>query len=170
MTTKKFLLLCLVLSATTANAGSRTSYEVFIYDYNPDNSYAFGSFAAAYNSADSNQSMYCTLKTEFYSPGGYWFDYLECGATDAAGKSGWCSLSSPSQALKNLVLAITETSAIEFHWDSAHTCTALTVQRISTQIPQTGTTSTATSTMTATSSKSTEMRALFSLVPQTPRK
>ncbi|ADO73908.1 hypothetical protein [Stigmatella aurantiaca] len=153
MKEKKLLFLLLTLAATVASAGAKANYEVSVYLANPTYGSAGGTIAAAQNSADTRQSILCSITVNASNPAAPTRN-LTCQAVDALGNLGWCILSNPPQAMVDLITSLNDTSYLGFQWNKSNSvCTQLTVERSSLQAPRGGT-SLSTATRTAAPSVS----------------
>lgn len=109
----RMLAMGLMLSAaTTTQAGYDGNFPVVI-----DDAYrqAFGTLVATRRSADNVQKLGCTIKS----------DNVLCYATNAAGVYRTCLTTDP--ALMAVARSLTSESYLWFIWNTAGTCTSITV-------------------------------------------
>ena len=110
--TRMLLAAVLSLFAATTQAGYDGNFPVVI-----DDAYrqAFGTLVATRRSADNVQKLGCTIKS----------DNVLCYATNAAGVYRTCLTTDP--ALMAVARSLTSESYLWFIWNTAGTCTSITV-------------------------------------------
>ncbi len=110
--TRMLLAAGLSLFAATTQAGYDGNFPVVI-----DDAYrqAFGTLVATRRSADNVQKLGCTIKS----------DNVLCYATNAAGVYRTCQTTDP--ALMTVARSLTSESYLWFIWNTAGTCTSITV-------------------------------------------
>jgi hypothetical protein len=129
MNASKWLVVVCALFAMTASAGTRGGEEVYV-----DTTYrwAYGSITGAYNSADTNQIIYCKMRLSFSTYSSF---TVQCAARNASGTWVSCTKSAMGDYaeahMRSLIASIDENSIIEFGWDTAGQCTYLDVRRSS---------------------------------------
>ena len=132
MKANKLLFLFFTFVATVASAGAKFNSEVFVEKLPPPNwGQAKGSIAAARASADLNQYIWCRVGVNTSS--GTPFRYLTCEARNAAGVTGYCSVTNPSQWMVDLVTSLRDTDILWFWWtQNDSVCREINVDRTST--------------------------------------
>lgn len=110
--TRMLLAAGLSLFAATTQAGYDGNFPVVI-----DDAYrqAFGTLVATRRSADNVQKLGCTIKS----------DNVLCYATNAAGVYRTCLTTDPT--LMAVARSLTSESYLWFIWNTAGTCTSITV-------------------------------------------
>jgi hypothetical protein len=128
MNASKWLMVVCALFAMTASAGTRGGEEVFV---NTTNRWAYGSMTGAYNSADTNQIIYCKMRYSFTGSG----FMVQCAARNASGTWASCTNSVMSDyvetRVQSMIASINENSIIEFGWDTMGQCTYIDVRHSS---------------------------------------
>ncbi len=132
MRANTLLFLLFTFVATVASAGAKVNSEVFVEKLPPPNwGQAKGSIAAARASADSNQYIGCRIFVNTSS--GTPVRQLTCEARNAAGVTGSCSVSNPSQWMVDLVTSLRDTDILWFWWTQLDSvCREISVDRTST--------------------------------------
>jgi hypothetical protein len=109
------LLAAILVLETTAWAGTKVSYGVYI---DTTSRYAQGALGTVRNSTDGLQEIQCGVWA--YLGGG---SYATCYARDASGNQGSCFTSAAN--LVPMAAAISGDSLMSFEWDASGNCTEI---------------------------------------------
>ena len=110
----------------TVSAGRKDRWPVVVDNANK---VAYGSLGDARNSADTVQSIGCSV---FYDTANQ-RNQVSCSATDAAGVSAQCASQDPN--LVQIGAAISSNSFVQFRWDATGACTTVFVMKSSSLTP-----------------------------------
>jgi hypothetical protein len=117
----------ILLTSTSAVAGSKTDFPVFIDDTRMA---ASGTLGSTRNTNETNSLLGCEVRSDNSGSGSYGF----CSARNAAGLERVCSTSNPE--LVAAMRSLNSDSFVEFDWDSNGQCTFISVDNSSDTAPK----------------------------------
>jgi hypothetical protein len=122
---RKFTIIASVIAAlalqSVANAGYRSTIGVTVY--RSTTSYAIGSVSTArYYTGDSSQYIGCSSSSDTVSS-----TYISCSARDASGNYVYCYTTSATDAARQAVASVNNTSYIYFLVNASGQCTYITI-------------------------------------------